>query len=209
MLALHIGSEVTRWFRKEREPDVLDVTPENVIATLNRAGINPVLMGTHGINVYRDEPRATQDVDVLVAKRQVRKAIRALAEAFPYLEVIEIPAVARFVNAATQKVVLDVMKPSSVTMQAVFRNAVPIGDTHRIPTLEMALVAKYSAMTAPNRKRVKRMQDLTDFANMVEHNRTAIDLRRLEQLGDRVSASAGAKILELIADIDADRSINL
>jgi hypothetical protein len=69
LLALHIGSEVTRWFRKDRAPQVLNVTPENVLATLHRAGINPVLMGTHGINVYRDEARATQDVDVLVTKR--------------------------------------------------------------------------------------------------------------------------------------------
>ena len=67
--ALHIGSEVTRWFRKERQPQVLMVTPENVIAALNDAGINPVLMGTHGINVYRDQARATQDVDVLPAAR--------------------------------------------------------------------------------------------------------------------------------------------
>src|ERR1700680_1321779 len=109
--ALHIGSEVTRWFRKERQPQVLNVTPENVIATLHAAGINPVLMGTHGINVYRDEARATQDVDVLVTKREVRKAIRVLEEAFPYLEIVENSAVARFVDPVSQKVVLDVMKP--------------------------------------------------------------------------------------------------
>src|SRR5438105_9558717 len=85
--ALHIGSELTGWFRKDREPHVLKVTPENVIATLHGVGINAVLMGTHGINVYRDEARATQDVDVLVTKREVRKAIRVLEDAFPYLEV--------------------------------------------------------------------------------------------------------------------------
>ena len=56
--ALHIGSEVTRWFRKERQPQVLNVSPENVIDVLHRAGINPVLMGTHGINGYRDEAGA-------------------------------------------------------------------------------------------------------------------------------------------------------
>jgi hypothetical protein len=43
--ALAIGSELTRWFRKDREPQVLHVTPENVIAALHKAGINPVLMG--------------------------------------------------------------------------------------------------------------------------------------------------------------------
>src|SRR5881275_2063381 len=104
--ALHIGSEVTRWFRKDREPQVLNVTPENVIATLHQAGINPVLMGTHGINVYRDEARATQDVDVLVTKRDVRKAVRVLEEVFPYLEVIDSAVVTRFLDPVSQKVVL-------------------------------------------------------------------------------------------------------
>src|SRR5262249_9409519 len=76
--AMYTGSKVTRWFRKDREPNVLEVTPENVIAALHEAGIKPVLMGTHGINGYRDQARATDDVDVLVTKRDVRKAIRVL-----------------------------------------------------------------------------------------------------------------------------------
>src|SRR5260370_922327 len=102
--AMHIGSEVTSWIRKEREPQVLNVTPENVIATLHGAGINPVLMGTHGVNVYRDEARATQDVDVLVTKREVTKAIRALEAAFPYLDIMQNTAVARFVDPVSQPI---------------------------------------------------------------------------------------------------------
>lgn len=49
--ALQIGSEVTKWFRKDREPNVLGVTPERVLACMKKMGINCVLMGTHGINV--------------------------------------------------------------------------------------------------------------------------------------------------------------
>src|SRR5437867_4001059 len=102
--ALHIGSEVTKWFRRTREPHVLKVTPERVLASLKDVGVNCVLMGTHGINVYRDEARATQDVDVLVTKRDARKAVRILEETFPYLEVMENATVARFLDPVTQKV---------------------------------------------------------------------------------------------------------
>ncbi len=42
LLALEIGSEVTRWFRQEREPQVLHVTPENVIATLHKAKLRRI-----------------------------------------------------------------------------------------------------------------------------------------------------------------------
>jgi hypothetical protein len=207
--ALHIGSEVTRWFRKGREPQVLKVTPERVIEVLHGIGINAVLMGTHGINVYRDEARATQDVDVLVTKREVGKAIRALEAEFPYLEVVQNSAVARFVDPVTQKVVLDVMKPSSQAMQMVFRHTVAIKDTHRIPTLEMAMVSKFSAMTAPNRTRVKRMQDLTDFANMLQHNRVAIDLEKLQRLAQKTDAGNGKRIRQLVGNLDAGRPIDV
>jgi hypothetical protein len=205
--ALHIGSEVTRWFRKERQPQVLNVSPENVIAALNAAGINPVLMGTHGINVYRDEARATQDVDVLVTKRDVRKAIRVLEEAFPYLEIIENSAVARFLDPVSQKVVLDVMKPSSEAMHAVFRHTIAINDTHRIPSLEMALVSKLLAMTSPNRRTAKRLIDRGDFTNIVEENRAVLDLDKLKQLAARAQPGGGNLILKLIAEIDAGREI--
>jgi hypothetical protein len=209
LLALHIGSEVTKWFRKEREPQVLDVTPENVIATLHRARINPVLMGTHGINVYRDEARATQDVDVLVTKRDVRKAIRVLEEAFPYLEVHDLSAVTRFVNAATQKVVLDVMKPSSHAIQVVFRHTVPIQETHRIPTLEMAIVSKFLAMQSPTRKQSKRQIDLGDFMNMIETNRASINRDKLERLSDEVQPRGAALMRKLIAEMDAGGTLRL
>jgi hypothetical protein len=205
--ALHIGSEVTRWFRKERQPQVLNVSPENVIDVLHRAGINPVLMGAHGINGYRDEARASQDVDVLVTKREVRKAIRALAQAFPSLKVHENSAVARFVDPVSQTVVLEVMKPSSQPIQLVLRNTVAVGDRYRIPTLEMALVSKYVAIRSPDRIPRKRHLDRADFTSMVEENRAILDLDKLQKLAARVQPGGGNHILSLIADIDAGREI--
>ncbi|MGH9677190.1 MAG: hypothetical protein ACRD36_08820, partial [Candidatus Acidiferrum sp.] len=131
--ALLISSELTRWFRKDREPHVLPVSPENVINTLREAGVSFVLMGTYGINGYREEPRATQDVDVLVVKRDVRKAIRVLQERYPELDVIENIVVARFYDKSTQKVVIDVMKPSSDVMRIVFRNTYLVNKKYKIP----------------------------------------------------------------------------
>lgn len=207
--ALQIGSEVTRWFRKDREPNVLNVTPENVIAALNAAGIVCVLMGTHGINVYRDQARATQDVDILVTKRDIRKAVRTLKESFPYLETAENSAVVRFIDPVTQKAVIDLMKPTSEGIRIAFRHAVAIGKSHRIPDLEMAIVSKFLAMIAPNRKQSKRLIDAGDLTNMVEHNRKSLDLEKLRRIGDKVQLHGGSKILKLVEEIDAGRPIQL
>lgn len=207
--ALETSSKVTGWFRAVREPEVLDVTPENVIAALNRVGIVPVVMGTHGLVGYRSESRATDDVDVLVPKRETRKAVRTLEAEFPYLEVVDLPQVARFLNPVSQKVVIDVMKPDSQAIKSVFRHTIAIGKTHRVPELEMALACKFVAMIAPNRRRAKRMVDLGDFMNVVERNRSILDLKKLERLGDKVHPRGGKMVLRLIADFDAGLPIQL
>lgn len=185
------------------------VTPEGVIAALHRAKINPVLMGTHGLAGYRSEPRATQDVDVLVIKKDVRKAIRVLEKEYPYLEVYDGSAVARFVNLANNKIYIDVMKPSSQAMKMVFRHTVRIGKTHRIPDLEMGLVCKFVAMTAPTRRNTKRTQDLLDFINMAEHRRANIDLDRLASLAEQAQHGGGGRILKVVTEIDAQNTASL
>src|SRR5262249_35765363 len=158
------------WFRRAREPHVEKVTPEGVIAALHRAGVNPVLLGTHGLVGYRSEARATQDVDVLVTKKDIRRAVRVLEREDPYLEGLDSPVVTPFFDAVSQEVLIDVMKPASQAMQLVFRHTLKVGDTHRIPELEMALVCKFVAMMAPNRRRTKKVIDLGDFMDVVENN---------------------------------------
>lgn len=207
--ALHMSSELTRWFRRVREPNVEKVTAEGVIAALNRAGINPVLMGTHGLIGYRSEPRATQDVDVLVTKKDARKAVSVLEREYPYLEVYDGSVVTRLVDPVSLKVVIDVMKPTSQVMKLVFRHSLKIGRTHRIPALEMALACKFVAMLAPNRRQEKRLVDLSDFIDVVRNNRTSLDLDKLERLANLAHPRGGATILRMVADIDAGRDIQL
>ena len=83
--ALHTSSWLSSHFREHYQPMAIDVKPERVIEALHQASITCVLMGTHALNTYRDEARATQDVDVLVRKKDLAKAVRTLAKAFPGL----------------------------------------------------------------------------------------------------------------------------
>jgi hypothetical protein len=118
--ALHTSSELTLNFRRAHQREAAMVTPEAVIAALHEAGVRCVLMGTHGLGGWRSEPRATQDVDVLVTKKEVRKAVGALAKAFPELTINDTPVVARFIDPATNKAIIDVMKPTQRVYQIVF-----------------------------------------------------------------------------------------
>jgi hypothetical protein len=207
--ALHTGSGLTTDFRETQQPMAADVKPRQVIEVLRQAGIKPVLMGAYGFNVYRDQARATEYVDVLVRKKDIRKAIRVLHEAFAHLTLNDTPVVTRFIDPATGKAVLDVMKPTQKVFRMFFRHTVPIGDTHSIPTLEMALISKFAAITSPYRERLRKMQDATDFAVMTDHNKDKIDLRKLQRLAEYVYPGGTKEIKQLVEDILAGRPIQV
>src|ERR1700676_3712118 len=86
------------------------ISPQQVIATLNRAKISFVLVGAYGLAGWM-EPRATQDVDVVVALKQVKKAVRLLTKAFPNLDAEDVDVVVRLRDRSSGKVRIDVMKP--------------------------------------------------------------------------------------------------
>src|SRR5438552_18698381 len=83
------------------------LTPLDVISVLNRAGISFVLVGLHGLSGWMDEPRATQDVDVVVAAKHHKKAVKALTGSFKNLQVSEHDVVTRLLCADTRKVAID------------------------------------------------------------------------------------------------------
>jgi hypothetical protein len=207
--ALRISSELTCTFRRMKQRNEAMITPQGVIDVLVKAGVKCVLMGTYGITGWRSEPRATQDVDVLVTKRDIRKAVRALREAFPDLSVSDTPVVTRFVDPAAGLPVIDVMKPTQPIYQIAMRYTLPIGNTHRIPDLEMALISKFAAMVSPNRRSDKKLIDAGDFINIVQHNRENINVPKLKRLADKVYSNGGAEMVRLIADIDAGRTIQV
>jgi len=207
--ALHTSSELTDLFRQMYQREAAMIRPEEVIAALHAVGIRCVLMGTHGLGGWRSEARATQDVDVLVPKNSVRKAVKVLSERYPNLEVSDTPVVARFIDPTTGKGVIDVMKPITPVYQMVFRHTIAVGDTHRIPDLEMALVSKFAAMISPNRAPDKKMIDAGDFINVVQHNRGDLDVEKLVRFGEKVYPGGGEEIRQVIADIDAGRTIQL
>jgi hypothetical protein len=185
------------------------ITPAEVIAVLNLAGIKFVLMGAHGVGGWMGEVRSTQDVDVLVPKGQYRKAVKLLQGAFPNFIVQEALVVARFTDPGIGKVVIDVMKPQAPILQAVFRNKLRVADTHDVPTLEMALAAKFAAMVSPNRDERKKHLDISDFMDIVRTNSEAIKRTKLQRLGDKVYPNGGAELLQLVDDILAGRPVRV
>jgi hypothetical protein len=185
------------------------ISPKKVIRLLREANVRFVLMGTHGIGGWRSEPRATQDVDVLVVRKDHTKAVRILHEAFPKLIVEEGVVVTRFKNPKSGEPLINVMKPLQAVFRMTFKYTVQIRDSHRIPDLEMALASKFAAMVSPNRAADKKFIDAGDFINIVRTNEKELDIKKLRRLGEKVYRGGGAEVVQLVDDIKAGKQIQL
>lgn len=205
--ALLRAGEIRETVRQMYFPRTAMIKPDQVIAILNKARVRFVLMGTFAINGYRDQARATQDVDILVHTKDHEKAVKAIQARFPKFLIEDFPVVTRFRDSANNLPIIDLMKPLNAALQAVFKNSVSVGKSHRIPNLEMALVSKFAAMVSPFRDQDKKLVDGGDFVNMVVNNLASIDAKKLKKLAELVYADGGIEILGLLTDIKAGRRI--
>jgi hypothetical protein len=187
------------------------ITPIQVIHVLNAARIRFMLVGAHGIGGWTGAPRATQDVDVIVAARGVRKAVRELLAAFPNLEADDHPVVTRLRDREKKNVAIDVMKANQDLMQAALKNTCEVeleGEKYLIPTLEMALALKFAAMVSLNREKDKKYMDASDFSKMAKVNPN-IDFEKLAELGELVYCGDGAEIVMMVGQARRDETLTL
>ncbi|HTU88481.1 MAG TPA: hypothetical protein VMF69_00140 [Gemmataceae bacterium] len=187
------------------------ITPLEVIRVLNAAKVRFMLLGAHGLGGWTGEPRATKDVDVLVAARSHKKAVRALSAAFPHLQAEDHQVVTRLRDPETREVVLDVMKPNQPLYHDALKHTHSVedgGQKYLVPALEMALAMKFSAMISLTRSDDKKHFDAGDFIRIVRAN-PDIDLVKLHALGQLVYNGGGDEIVEKVRQVRAGEKLTL
>ncbi len=169
-----------------------------------------VLTGAHALGGWTGEPRTTHDVDILVkGGRNQARAVKALRELYPHLEIRTFAGVTGFFIPGDNKSVIDVTYPHRADIQETLAHPVWVEDEglkYRIPSLEAALANKYGAMQTLSRDPGKRLTDAGDFTKMVQHSmaqgQRPIDLDRLRSLGEKVWPSGGGdEILGLVETV--------
>ena len=202
-----VSSRIARTLRNMYWPEMSAISPEDVFAMLNEANVPFILMGTYGITGWRDEPRASDDVDILVRTRDRRKAVQAIRASLPSFRVVDSAAVTVFHDPATERPLVEVRRPTQPLFNLAFRHSILVEECYRIPNLEFALGSKFAMMKSPNRPYEKRYLDAADFISMVEFNAAAICLARLNRFGERIYPGGGEELLQQIENIKAGRRI--
>jgi hypothetical protein len=187
------------------------VKPLEIIAALNRAGVRFLLIGSHGLGGWLQEPRASQDVDILAMARDLRKSVRILLAEFARLEAEDGDGMTRLRYRETGKAAIDVMKPNREFFRAAFRHTHTVrfgGQSYRIPSLEMALVLKFAPMVSRPWSDAQKYLDAHDFMCIALAN-PGINTDKLAELGELVYPGGGAEIVEKVRQVRAGEKMNL
>jgi hypothetical protein len=213
---LRVSSRLTSDYRRMTRRGIVDVRPEEVVECLNQAGIKQwILMGLHGYVGYLPQPRATQDVDVMVPYSQKNRTTKAIADRWPMLQQVSLSQVVRFMDPTDldhegkPKPVIDVMLPWSKFQETILDQHVIVDPQagSRYPTVEAALVSKYAALVSPHRSRDKKAYDAGDFRRIIRHNHDSINKQALKELADQVWEKGGEEILYFIELTLADQPL--
>jgi hypothetical protein len=202
-----ISTRLTTQYRQAHKSESMDVTPQQVIDVLVEAGVkNWVLMGLHGYVGYLPEPRATQDVDVMIPYSEKKRATKAVTQAWPELEVRELSQMVRFLDPndrdaeGAPQPVLDLMLPWGKFQQTILEKFVVTDEAtgHRVATLEAAIVSKYAAVLSSHRSWDRKEQDAVDLRKLVRANYKRLDRDVLRDLADQVWQGGGEEILQFV-----------
>jgi hypothetical protein len=201
--SVHITRQMTMMWRGKLVATPVELF--DVLKALATKKVPFVLTGTYAIGTWTGRPRATKDVDILARPgRNHARAVKAIQERFPDLEVRKVQNVTAFFRPGERESVIDVALPSRGDNRAALEDTVWVDDPvngvrYRIPARECAIANKYGAMLTLTRDLTKRLQDMVDLNLMAKHSmdegQTPLDLVRIEELGEMVWPRGGGKEL--------------
>lgn len=194
---------------REEPWEVIRMVPADVVPLLLASKIDFMLVGAHGASGWMMEPRATQDVDILVRPRDKTKATQAILSKFPDLSVEKHPDVWRFGKEG--QVLLDLMLSNAAFLKRVLKEFEYIriqGHRVKVPKVECALAMKFAAMTGFYRKQAKKYLDASDFMSMVEKN-SVLNLGLLIELGELRYSGGGAELVKYVEDARAGKRMEI
>jgi hypothetical protein len=206
--ALRTNRKILDSLRALWEPKAARIDPEKVIEVLNKAGVGFVIIGSYGMTGYRDEPQATQDLDILVRATHHRKAVAAIQDTYPRVHVQKESFATRFHDPRTGKTVIDLWKPVVPLLKIMWLHVFSICGYYQIPRLEMALACMLTTMLDSGAD-PRRYLDAADVMNIVQTNWDWLDIALIRELGEKVAPGRGKKYIRYVREAKVNRMSGL
>jgi hypothetical protein len=132
------------------------IKSEDLERVLSDSNIRYVLVGAHALGEITHEPRATQDVDIIIKKEDFDRVVKLITSKFPSSKIE-----GTRIKDSDGNVLVDVMTDDNPICAAV------LASETRIPDPETMLVMKFLSSISPLRRKDKKIQDKADFYNIM------------------------------------------
>jgi hypothetical protein len=165
------------WFRK-----TIRIQAEKIVPLLADAKVRFVVIGALAINGWREQVRATQDVDMLVSRVHHDRVMELLADAFPKLDAREEKFATRLVDPANDLPAIDLYRPRTPLLRQALRNRICVGNGYWITDFETTLVTKFAAMVSPGCKMARRFLHASDLLDAAQEHKSEISTKKIAEL---------------------------
>ncbi len=175
---------------------------------LDREGIEWVLVGAEGINLYLKRPRATVDVDIVVRKKHLAKVKRILKDVGTGLDDAEV-RMKTTLSAEPNSLEVDVIKSQSHLLFERALDSRVLLEGVPAPSIEALLALKYLSAVSPWRPHTDKLQDVVDFKRAFHDNKDQIDRAALVQLASLAHRNASKEFPAFLEAVEKDRPITI
>ncbi|MFO0969021.1 MAG: hypothetical protein U0793_26000 [Gemmataceae bacterium] len=198
--AIRTSGWLTGLFRRQFEKKTLNATPERILNVLKSSRIRCVLIGVVGMAGWRSQPRASGDVDILVARSNFSKAVSRLRGEFRLLRVTRDKGKATFDwrGRFGWDSIIDVFKPSDRLLREAYSDPIVLPNGVRIARLEVALATKYRNATNATREWGDKYQDAADLGDSFRQSEPYVDMGILRKLADVVRPNGGLRLVRFL-----------
>jgi|GEM_PF-3033896 len=186
-------------------PEVLNV----VAQALAEVEARHLIVGGFAVGALTARPRATVDIDIMIAREDAGPFEEALARRLGPLEIERYRSLDRIKRPAIDLIMSDPTALRRESLRAEHGQDVELaGVVVRLPVPELAVVLKYASMVSRSRSADDARQDLADLGRLLTNN-PALDDALLARLAKTLHTRSPKELPRIIATLRAGGDIGM
>lgn len=187
------------------------INPLEIIKLFEDKGLNYVLVGGHMLAYYTNNPRATVDVDFIIAEADFNKARKIITANYSKLRQNDKTHHVTFDcihSKDSEAERIDLIKDGFPLFKQVLKALSKKSGKLKIPNIEAAIVLKFAASISPNRAEDDKLIDQADLINLIK-TKAKLNEKTLVLLAECIYTGGGNELLQVINDIKQGNAISL
>jgi len=187
------------------------INPLEIVELFEESGLSYVLIGGHMLAYYTNNPRATVDVDFIIAEGDFNNAIDIVSTRYSALLLNDKIYHVTFDSIETDDFDperIDLIKDGFPLFKRVLKSLAATKEKIKIPNIEAAIALKFAASISPNRAEGDKLIDQADLINLIKTNHK-LNENTLLLLAECIYIGGGNELLQVINDVKEGNSISL